>query len=87
MLSAVTARHNAKLVDPMTVLRRRAATAVDEAVARGLLKTRFELPWGSNPVHADLLVEELRGLGYVASHDLDRAQFFVIVSWVNGGKQ
>ncbi len=90
MLSAATARHNAKLVDPMVVLRRRAATAVDEAVARGLLKTRFELPWGSNPIHADLLVEELRALGYVgyvASHDLDRAQYCVIVSWVSGGNQ
>lgn len=86
MLSAVTARHNAKLVDPMSALRRDAAAAVDGAVARGLRKTRFELPWGTDQVHADLLAEELRALGYVAAHDRDRGQFFMIVAWVNGGR-
>lgn len=86
MLSAATARHNAALVDPMTVLRRRASTAVDEAVARGQRTTRVELPWATEQVHADLLVEEIRALGYVSAHDRDRSQSFVIISWVNGGR-
>lgn len=81
MLSPATARHKAKLVDPMSFLRREAAVAVDEAVARGLTSTRFVIPFGTHGTSADLLEEEIQALGYVACLFTHEGELKMMISW------